>query len=175
MLHCLISQVKKGMVMWLKMTVLLFGLGWLFPAQADWQMHEVKSFAKVAERAKHENIPVVIFFSRVRCGACEKLKENALLPLVENGIVEAFIEIVELKANAKETVLDFDGHEVPNSEMAELYNVTTFPNMVFVNSEGEDLELRMNNSGAYDYFAFYFKQRINQALEKLENPKRMQE
>ncbi|MEA3404672.1 MAG: thioredoxin fold domain-containing protein [Pseudomonadota bacterium] len=161
--------------MLLRMTAILISFMWLFPVQADWQMHEVKSFAKVAERAKQENIPVVIFFSRVRCGACDKLKENALLPLVENGIVEEFIEIVEIRANANETVLDFDGQEVPNSEMAELYNVTTFPNMVFVNSEGDDLDLRMNNSGAYDYFSFYFKQRINQALAKLENPKRMSE
>ena len=160
--------------MLLRLATLFIPLFWLFPAQADWQMNKVDNLQEVGERAKAANIPVVIFFSRVRCGACDKLKENALLPLVENGLLEGYIEIVEIEANAKAQVLDFDGVAVPNSEMAALYNVTTFPNMVFADGTGDDLEIRMNNSGAYDYFGFYFKQRINQALEKLENTNRIE-
>jgi thioredoxin-related protein len=144
------------------------------PVQADWQMHKVSSFKAVGEQAQAANIPMVIFFSRVRCGACDRLKENALLPLVENGLLDGYVEIIEIQANADETVLDFDGVSVPNSEMAELYNVSTFPNMVFTDGSGEDLEIRMNNSGAYDYFSFYFKERINGALAKLDNPKRIE-
>jgi len=144
------------------------------PVQADWQMPKVTSLKAVGEQAQSANIPVVIFFSRERCGACDLLKENALLPLVENGLLEGYVEIVEIEANAKATVLDFDGVAVPNSEMAALYNVSTFPNMVFTDGTGEDLEIRMKNSGAYDYFSFYFKARINQALEKLENPLRIE-
>jgi len=160
--------------MLLRLATLFTALFWLLPAQTDWQMPKVNNLQEVAERAQKANVPVVIFFSRVRCGACDKLKENALLPLVENGLLEGYIEIVEIEANAPQTVLDFDGVKVPNSEMAALYNVTTFPNMVFTDGTGDDLEIRMNNSGAYDYFGFYFKQRINEALAKLDNPKRIE-
>ena len=157
-----------------RLSALLIALFWLLTVQADWQMHKVDNLQIVGERAQAANVPVVIFFSRVRCSACDRLKENALLPLVENGLLEGFIEIVEIEANAPETLVDFDGVQVPNSEMAALYNVSTFPNMVFADGTGDDLEIRMNNSGAYDYFGFYFKQRINQALEKLDNPKRIE-
>lgn len=78
-------------------------------------------------------------------------------------------------ADTDAKVKDFYGDEVPASEMAELYNVTTFPLLVFVNAQGDELGIRMENSGAYDYFPYYFRQRINQALEKLDNPKRIKE
>lgn len=160
--------------MYLRLSSFLIVLLLALPSQADWQMVKTDNLQAVGERAQEANVPVVIFFSRVRCGACDKLKENALLPLVENGLLEGVIEIVEIEANADETLVDFDGVVVPNSEMAELYNVTTFPNMVFTDGFGDDLEIRMNNSGAYDYFWFYFKERINQALAQLNNPKRVE-
>lgn len=160
--------------MYLRLSSFLIVLLLALPSQADWQMVKTDNLQAVGERAQETNVPVVIFFSRVRCGACDKLKENALLPLVENGLLEGVIEIVEIEANADETLVDFDGVVVPNSEMAELYNVTTFPNMVFTDGFGDDLEIRMNNSGAYDYFWFYFKERINQALAQLSNPKRVE-
>lgn len=160
--------------MYLRLSSFLIVLLLALPSQADWQMVKTDNLQAVGERAQETNVPVVIFFSRVRCGACDKLKENALLPLVENGLLEGVIEIVEIEANADETLVDFDGVVVPNSEMAELYNVTTFPNMVFTDGFGDDLEIRMNNSGAYDYFWFYFKERINQALAQLNNPKRVE-
>jgi len=146
----------------------------ILPVHADWKMPKVTSLKAVGEQAQAVNIPVVIFFSRVRCGACDLLKENALLPLVENGLLEGYIKIVEIQANADETLIDFEGMEVPNSEMAQLYNVTTFPNMVFTNGLGDDLNIRMANSGAYDYFSFYFKARINLALAKLNQAKRIE-
>ena len=160
--------------MYLRLSGFLIALLLALPSQADWRMVKTDNLQTVGERAQSANIPVVIFFSRVRCGSCDKLKENALLPLVENGLLEGFIEIVEIEENANQTLVDFDGVTVPNSEMAELYNATTFPNMVFTDGFGDDLEIRMSNSGAYDYFFFYFKQRINEALEKLGNPKRIE-
>lgn len=163
-----------GQNMYLRISTLLIMLLLALPSQADWQMVKTDNLQAVGERAQSANVPVVIFFSRVRCGACDKLKENALLPLVANGLLEGLVEIVEIEENAKQTLVDFDGVTVPNSEMAELYNVTTFPNMVFTDGFGDDLEIRMNNSGAYDYFWFYFKGRINEALEVLGNPKRVE-
>ncbi|WP_373018474.1 thioredoxin family protein [Thiomicrorhabdus sp.] len=144
-------------------------------AQADWRLQEVQDFSAVAKQAKAKNVPLVIYFTRERCPPCVRFEENALLPMVENGLVDGYIEIVELQADADDKVIDFDGYEVSRSEIAELYNVTTFPRLVFVNAQGRELGIRMENSGAYDYFPYYFKQRINQALEKLGNAKRIAE
>ncbi|MDG6778725.1 hypothetical protein QCB44_08415 [Thiomicrorhabdus sp. zzn3] len=146
---------------------------WLMAVPVRAEMPRVENFQDVGQQAKAQNLPVVIYFSRLRCGPCQRFEENALLPLVGNDLTDGFIRIVELQADSKETVLDFEGQSVPPQEMAALYNVTTFPKLVFVDHEGEPMGIRMENSGAYDYFPYYFKQRINQALEQLGNPLRV--
>lgn len=150
---------------------------WLFSwaVQADWRLHEAEDLTQIAQRAEKRNVPVVILFSRVVCGPCERFKENALLPLVENGLVEEYVEVVEVFANADQTVKDFSGERIPNSVLAEFYNVTTFPKLVFLSPQGEPLGIRMENSGAYDYFPYYLSENINLALEKIGNPLRVNE
>jgi len=163
---------KNGFLVWLMPFLLFMTVSEL---HADWRLQPVEDFSAVAQQAQARNVPVVIYFSRERCPPCQRFEENALLPLIENGLVVDYIEIVELIADNDAKVKDFYGDEVPASEMAELYNVTTFPRLVFVNAQGDELGIRMENSGAYDYFPYYFRQRINQALEKLANPKRIKE
>lgn len=163
---------KKGFLAWL----MPFLLSMIVTAvHADWRLQPVEDFSAVAQQAQARNVPLVIYFSRERCPPCKRFEENALLPLIENGLVADYIEIVELIGDSDGKVKDFYGDEVPASEVAELYNVTTFPRLVFVNAQGDELGIRMENSGAYDYFPYYFRQRINQALEKLNNPKRINE
>lgn len=155
--------------------IALFSLLSVAVQAADWRLLEVQDFSAVAQQAKAKNVPLVIYFTRERCPPCQRFEENALLPLIENGLVADYIEIVELQADSDAKVKDFYGEEVPAGEMAALYNVTTFPRLVFVNAQGDELGIRMENSGAYDYFPYYFRQRINQALQKLNNPKRIKE
>lgn len=146
----------------------------LLVASAGWAVEPVSDFAALGQQAKQANTPVILYFYRERCGPCQRFEENALDPLLAHELLEGFALVAGISANGKEPVVDFDGQKVDPAELAALYNVTTFPKLVFVDYQGNPLEIRMENSGAYDYFPYYFKQRINEALAKLHNPKRIE-
>lgn len=168
--------IKQSAAGWLAM-VLLAGLGMSpMTAWADaWALNPAEDFQQLAKQAKQDKQPIAIYFNRVRCGACEKLKDAAILPMIENGLLDGYVHMVEIRVDAKgETIRDFYGEPVENAFFQELYNVTTFPTIVFVDADGSEIGKRMVNSGAYDYVPYYLTERINQALEEMGNDKRME-
>lgn len=154
----------------------LLTLGFSTIAKADeWRLNTIDDFSKLGQQAKQDKLPIAIYFNRVRCGACEKLKEAAILPMIENGLLDGYVHMVEIRTDAKGIqTRDFYGEQVKNSFFADLYNVTTFPSIVFVNAEGDEIGQRMVNSGAYDYVPYRLKKLINRALADMDNDKRMQ-
>lgn len=153
------------------MMALSLWLTLVFPLHADdWALLEVKSFAAIGEQARADNLPIAIYFNRVRCGACEKLKDAAILPMIENGLLDGYVHMVEIRVDKKETqVEDFYGEAVSPMFFQQLYNVTSFPSIVFVNADGDEIGQRMENSGAYDYVPYRLKKLINQALKEMGN------
>ena len=156
--------------------MVLLTLGLSVNASADeWRLNAIDDFAQLGQQAKKDHLPIAIYFNRVRCGACEKLKEAAILPMIENGLLDGYVHMVEIRVDAKDIkTRDFYGEQVPNSFFAQLYNVTTFPSIVFVNGDGDEIGQRMENSGAYDYVPYRLKKLINRALADMDNDKRMQ-
>ncbi|QBZ84091.1 thioredoxin family protein [Hydrogenovibrio crunogenus] len=156
--------------------ILLLTLGFSTTVKADeWRLNTIEDFSKLGQKAKQDKLPIAIYFNRVRCGACEKLKDAAILPMIENGLLDGYVHMVEIRTDAKNTqTRDFYGEQVKNSFFAELYNVTTFPSIVFVNGDGDEIGKRMVNSGAYDYVPYRLKKLINRALVDMDNDKRMQ-
>ncbi len=98
--------------------VLLAGLG-VSPmtAWADaWALNPAEDFQQLAKQAKQDKQPIAIYFNRVRCGACEKLKDAAILPMIENGLLDGYVHMVEIRVDAKdETIRDFYGEPVENA------------------------------------------------------------
>lgn len=158
---------QAGLLWWLMVMAV--------PSLAAWPMVPAKDLAATAKLAKAQQVPVVLYFTRLRCPPCTRFEDNALAPLVQHSLLDGFAELLEVQADAKDVLVYFDGSAISPAELAALYNVTTFPKLVFVNAEGDALDIRMENSGAYDYFPYYFKQRINEALQALGNPKRVQD
>ncbi len=144
-------------------------------ARADeWALVNTTDFRPVVAQAKKDGLPIAIYFNRVRCGACEKLKEEAILPMINNGLLDGYVHMVEIKVNAKDEVFyDFYGEETDGLFFQDLYNITTFPSIVFVNAEGDEIGHRMENSGAYDYVPAELTDLINQALVALGKPPKM--
>lgn len=175
---------RKGkMAKWAKRTgfgvLLAWSLNLSMPMMAhadDWALNTVTDFGKIAQQAKKDRQPIAIYFNRVRCGACEKLKEMAILPMIENGHLDGYVHMVEIRVDEKDvTTGDFYGEQVENRYFQELYNVTSFPSIVFVNEEGDEIGTRMENSGAYDYVPYRLRKMINEALAEMGNKKRMEE
>lgn len=129
---------------------------------------------KLGKQASEKNLPIAIFFSAKGLKSTSNLKDEAILPTLYSGQLDDYVLMTEIHVNVDETTIDFYGDITPNREFKDLYNLTSLPVMVFVNGEGEVITEQLL-SGAYDYYPFYLKQSINNALKALNNPKRIPE
>lgn len=143
-------------------------------AQADdWQLKEATDFSVLSAQSKKDHLPIAIYFNMTKINASKRLKDMAILPMIENGILDGYVHMVQVTVDAEdEKIKDFYGEPVKPKFFQEMYNVTSIPSIVFVDADGNEISKRMTNSGAYDYVPYYLKQRINQALKELGNKKR---
>lgn len=123
-------------------------------------------------QAIQQNIPIAILFSSKGLKSTEKLKDEALYPILLSKELNGFVLFTEIQVNDKGSTIDFYGEEMDNIEFKALYNLTSLPVVVFVNGEGEVITEQLL-SGAYDYYYFYLKQSINKALTALSNAKQL--
>lgn len=138
----------------------------------DWQLKEATDFSVLSKQSKKDNLPIAIYFNMSKINASKRLKEMAILPMIENGILDGYVHMVQVTVDAAdEKIKDFYGEPVSPKFFQDMYNVTSIPSIVFVDSDGNEISKRMTNSGAYDYVPYYLKQRINQALKELGNKK----
>ena len=129
---------------------------------------------ELGKQATKQNLPIAIFFSAKGLKSTSNLKDEAILPALYSGQLDGHVLMTEINVNVDQTTIDFYGDATPNSEFKDLYNLTSLPVMVFVNGEGEVITEQLL-SGAYDYYHFYLKQSINNALKALNNSNRIPE
>ena len=67
------------------------------------------------------------------------LKEEALYPHLLSGAFDDKVLFREIRVNETGSIVDFYGEQLENKEFQNLFNITSLPAMVFVNSEGEQL------------------------------------
>ena len=121
------------------------------------------------QQALKQNIPIAILFSAKGLKSTEKIKDLALYPALLSGELDGRVLFTEIEVNVNSETVDFYGEPMANKEYKALYNLTSLPVVIFVNGEGEVITEQLL-SGAYDYYYFYLKQSINNALKALDNP-----
>jgi len=126
----------------------------------------------LGQKAIQNNIPIAILFSAKGLKSTERLKEEAILPALYSGSLEGYVLMREIQVNTDSKTIDFYGEAVSNQEFKQLYNLTSLPVVLFFNGDGEEITAPLL-SGAYDYYFFYLKNSINEALKALENPKQI--
>ncbi|WP_024852061.1 thioredoxin domain-containing protein [Hydrogenovibrio kuenenii] len=141
----------------------------------DWQLKEATDFSALSKQAKKDHLPIAIYFNMTKINGSKKLKDRAILPMIENGILDGYVHMVQVTVDADEKIKDFYGEAVKPKFFQDFYNITSIPSIVFVDADGNEISKRMTNSGAYDYVPYYLKQRINQALKELGNKKRFKD
>ena len=127
---------------------------------------------QLGEQARKAHIPIVLVFTYQGIRSGEQLKEEALLPELRSGELDGFAFFREIVVNDNRKIIDFYGEPTSSKVFQQLYNLTSLPVVIFVNADGEEIADPLL-SGAYDYYAFYLKQQINQALKALGSPKRI--
>ena len=120
---------------------------------------------------KNQPIAILLLSSRVKSGRV--LKEEALLPNLMSGVFDGKVMFREIAVNEAGTVVDFYGEALPRAEYKALFNISSLPALVFVNAEGEPLTTPLF-SGAYEFYGFYLKRKLNEAMQALDNPTRFE-
>ncbi len=123
----------------------------------------------LGEQALKQNIPIAILFSAKGLNSTEKIKDLALYPAVRSGNLDGRVLFTEIEVNVDSQTVDFYGEPMANKEYKALYNLSSLPVVIFVDGEG-DIIAEQLLAGAYDYYYFYLKQSINNALKVLKNP-----
>ncbi len=157
----------------LKTSLLSLFLFWSYAAQADTEVLPIATnLQQLGQKAAQQNLPIAILFSAKGLKSTTNLKDEAILPALYSGQLDGYVLMREINVNVDATTIDFYGEAIPNQEFKDLYNLTSLPVVIFLNSDGDEIEKPLL-SGAYDFYFFYLKESINRALQALNNPKQL--
>ncbi len=125
----------------------------------------LKNFQTLGERACMENKVMVVMISRESCPYCVKLKKLIFMPEVKNGELNSKWLLRELLIDGGDTHRDFNGKKVSSVEYARSIKATLTPTVLFLDKTGKEIGKRIvGTGGAIDFYDFYLKRSIDEAL-----------
>ena len=129
----------------------------------------LKDFQKLGQRACEENKVMVIMVSRESCPYCVKLKKEIFVPEVKYGELNKKWLLRELQIDGGNKHIGFDGKEIESVKYAMSIKATLTPTVLFLDKTGKEIGKRIvGTGGAMEFYDFYLKRSINQALENQE-------
>ncbi|MDX1796460.1 MAG: hypothetical protein R3219_07005, partial [Hydrogenovibrio sp.] len=85
------------MKQWIVAISLTVGMLVALTASADdWQLKEATDFSVLSKQSKKDNLPIAIYFNMSKINASKRLKEMAILPMIENGILDGYVHMVQV-------------------------------------------------------------------------------
>ena len=138
-----------------------------------WVLQEAQNLEIIGQQAAENGHPVLLLLTQKHGGGTATLKQEAILPLVENGLIEGYAVMLEVTVDGRDPVVDFYGQTVPRQTLAEWYNVTKVPTLITLDPTGEEISERMETAGAYVYVPRRIEKMINQGLAAMGQQKRL--
>lgn len=128
---------------------------------------KLNNFETLSQRACNENKIMVVMVSRESCPYCLKLKQQVLIPEVKNGALNKKWLLRELLIDGGTNHIGFDGKIVNSMAYAQSIKATITPTVLFLSPNGVELGKRIiGTGGAIDFYDFYLKRSIKEALTK---------
>lgn len=140
-------------------------------SQAASEMPLAENLYEDGQKALELNIPLAILVSFKGLKSTENLKEEALYPNLLSGIFDGKVLFREIEVNVPSTLIDFYNEPLAVQEFQALYNVTHLPALIFLKGNGEVISAPLL-SGSYDFYGFYLKRQLDEAMQALDNPTR---
>lgn len=126
----------------------------------------LKDFQKLGQRACHEHKVMVVMISRESCPYCIKLKKQIFIPEVKHGELNDKWLLRELRIDGGMTHINFKGKKVNSADYARSIKATLTPTILFLDKNGKEVGERIVGiGGAMEFYGFYLKKSINQALK----------
>lgn len=151
----------------------MLALGFAPFSMAATEMPAATNLFVDGKQAEAKNIPIAILLVHDGVSSGEVLKEEAIYPNLLSGVFDGKVIFREIAVNRPGNIIDFYGEPLPKKAYQNLFNITSLPAMVFVDADGNALATPLF-SGAYEYYGYYLKQQLNQAMQTLHNPTRFE-
>ncbi|MES9844430.1 MAG: thioredoxin fold domain-containing protein [Candidatus Sedimenticola sp. PURPLELP] len=130
-------------------------------AGSSLENYTTDDWSVAADKAREENLPIMIVFSADDCGYCEHLKEEILNPGVLSGTLSKKVLVREFNIDVGGKITDFDGERIRARIFVSRYKVFATPTVVFVDANGETITppiVGYNNPEQY-------QERLDEALD----------
>lgn len=123
--------------------------------------------AQLAQTAKQKNLPILLVFSAQHCAYCELLEAEILRPMLISGDYNDKVIINKVMLDGNAGIRDFNGERIDASDLAQRYNVYVTPTMLFLDSNGGELEERLLGINTVEMFGGLVDHAIDASLSKL--------
>jgi hypothetical protein len=160
--------MKLHRTLWVVLAML-----WQSQSLAAIEMTTATNLEETAKTAQVKNIPIALLISFKGLNSTRDLKEEAIFPNLLSGQFDDAAIFQEIQVNTEGKTIDFYGEALPNSEYQTLFNVSHLPVLIFVDTSGNHLTSPLI-AGNYEFYGHYLKQKLNQALDALNNPMRLE-
>jgi len=145
--------------------VVLFSFSQILVADGYERLLYLKNFQKLGQRACQENKVMVVMVTRESCPYCIKLKKQIFIPEVKHGELNDKWLLRDLRIDGGMTHIDFNGKKVNSVDYARSIKATLTPTVLFLDKNGKEVGKRIVGiGGAMEFYDFYLKKSINQAL-----------
>ncbi len=131
------------------------------PAAAD--------LASTADDAHARGVPIVLMVSSTACAYCARLRTEVFGPMLRFKPDAERVSFIELLLDVDEEILDFDGRPVSSGVLSRRYDAVLTPTVLFLAPDGTELAERMVGVQNFDFYPWYFDQRVELATERLKH------
>lgn len=131
---------------------------------ADSDIPIADNFEKIAELARQQAVPTVVFVSRDACPYCRTLRDSILGPMYAAGKFEGRAMLVEVSLDRPEPITGFDGQLITPKDWGQMYKAQITPTLLFLDSDGREIGKQRIGISNLEMYGFYLQKSLDEAL-----------
>jgi len=124
-----------------------------------------------AAQAKREHKPMVILFSLPGCPFCQVVRQNYLLPLLQETSAKKRPIVREADMTATKKITGIDGTPTTQSAFAKSLHIKVAPTVVFLDGSGEQLAAPIIGGDTAGFYNAYLERALEESEHKMSGDK----
>ncbi|HFD31557.1 MAG TPA: hypothetical protein ENJ28_02425 [Gammaproteobacteria bacterium] len=125
------------------------------------------NLAADARESNDKQIPILLFFSMKHCPFCREVEEDYLKPMLRNSDYDNKVIIRKVRIDSNGDVVDFAGKEQDVEDFSDSYNVSMVPNLMLVDSQGNQLSDPIIGIANEHYYSAELDTAIDNSTQKI--------
>ena len=147
--------------------ILLIVAAWRVDVEAAGSLPAVTDMQQLGQEAAAKNLPILILFSMRGCPYCDFIRDDYLVPMLDDPAYMNKVIIREIYTDSFNNIRDFNGNSIEAMELAQQYQATLAPTLVFIDGKGQQLVEKMVGVTTPDFYGAYLDRAINQSYQRL--------